>query len=253
MSTYGLGNVSFELSQYDEAEKNYLKTLEMAEELKSEFLMANIYNNLGAIENIRGNRLQAIAFYSKAIPLFKNISDNYGVARSYNNIGMTYADEENWIAADEFYGKSLGLSDGFGFTPLKSVTFLNRALAKCRLNNFDEANEYNYKAYRLLKQLKDELGLAEYHKVQGIINKEQKNLAESRKHFTTAIEKYLSLQNQLGIAETQLELGSLEISNKKEDEALRWFKKAKDNFQILGIKEKVKQLETRISAIEKGS
>jgi len=250
MATYGLGNIFFEISQYEESKNYYYQALKIAEELDSHSLRANIYNNLGAIESILGNRLKAIAMYSEGIPLFKKIGDNYGLARLYNNIGMTYAEEESWSKANESYGKSLSISDVHGLAPMKSITFLNRALAFAHLRDFEEAREYNFKAHRLLTQLNDELGLAEYYKIGGIIEREEGSWVEARKNLQKALEKFGILENQLGCAESQYELGKLALAESNPEEMIIWYQKAIKSYRGLGIKDKVKRIEEQMERFQ---
>lgn len=80
MAEYGLGNINFELANYQISYKYYEHALQLAEELQAKQLMANVYNNLGALENIRSHRMRAIALYSRSIPLFKSLGDNFGLA-----------------------------------------------------------------------------------------------------------------------------------------------------------------------------
>jgi tetratricopeptide (TPR) repeat protein len=251
MATYGLGNIYFEISQYSLAEQHYQSALSSAQKINSKYLMANIYNNLGAIRSIQGDRLNAIALYSQGITLFTEISDNYGVARLYNNIGMTYADENNWEKANEFYGKSLTISDQFGFVPMKAITFLNRALALSYLREFEEAREYNFKALRLLSRLKDELGLAEYYKIQGMIEREQKNWSQAKTFFQDAIEKYESLNNQLGCAETEYELGLLEYAKSNLKQMKKRFEESIARYKMLGIEDKINLVKSKMAELQK--
>jgi tetratricopeptide (TPR) repeat protein len=250
MANYGLGNIHFELGEYEKSCKFYEAALSTANGLEDKQLMANIFNNMGAIANIRGHRMRAIRLYSKSIPIFKNLSDNFGLARVYNNIGMTHADENNWQHANEFYGQSLMFSDVMGLIPLKSITFLNRASALTHLKKFNEAREYNFKALRLLEHLKDELGMAEYHKIQGIIEREQNNWQEAGEHLQKALEKYGAAEGKLGCAESEEELGRLAKAMNNYKEAVLWFNKALTSYQELGLKERVKIIENQLHKLE---
>jgi len=250
MANYGLGNIHFELGEYEKSCKFYEAALSAANGLEDKQLMANIFNNMGAIANIRGHRMRAIRLYSKSIPIFKNLSDNFGLARVYNNIGMTHADENNWQHANEFYGQSLMFSDVMGLIPLKSITFLNRASALTHLKKFNEAREYNFKALRLLEHLKDELGMAEYHKIQGIIEREQNNWQEAGEHLQKALEKYGAAEGKLGCAESEEELGRLAKAMNNYKEAVLWFNKALTSYQELGLKERVKIIENQLHKLE---
>ncbi|MFQ5674308.1 MAG: tetratricopeptide repeat protein [bacterium] len=250
MASYGIGNIFFELGNYETACEHFEKALELAENLQAEKLLANIFNSLGAIENIRGQRMRAIAFYSKSIPIFKRLSDHLGLARVYHNIGMTHADDKNWQTANEFYGKSLRLSDVMGLSPLKSITFLNRALALTHLQRYNEAREYNFKACRLLERLKDELGMAEYHKIQGIIERNEGNWRDATDHLQRALRKFDALKNKLGRAECQQELGRLAIDLHNKEDAVAWFTAACTSYRDLVLDNKVGEIRKQLQRLE---
>jgi len=251
MASYGLGNVYFELTDYEKSYQYFERALSFAENLQDKQLMANVFNNLGALENIRSDRMKAIALYSKSIPLFKSLGDNFGLARIYHNIGMTHADENNWDKANEFYGQSLFVSDVMGLVPLKSITFLNRALALARMKQFDEAREYNVKAFRLVERLKDKLGLAEYHKIQGIIETEQRNWPEAMKHFEEAVDGFRKYENKLGLAESCCEFATLSLKMQRLDQAKAWFTQAQTLYRSLNVDGKVAEIDRELEKLSR--
>ncbi len=249
MAHYGLGNVFFELSRYSLSREHFEKALEITRGIHAKTLTANILNNLGALENVNGNRLRAISLYSQCVPVYQSLGDNLGLARIYNNIGITWADERDWEKANEFYGKSLGVSDVMGLTPLKTLTFLNRTYTLIHLHKFSEAREYNFKAYRHLKKLKDELGLAEYHKNQGIIEREDGDFQSAKTHFTTALQKYQKLNSKLGGAEADYEMGLLAIKMDDVSAAKAHFQAAFTSFVNLGLTEKAQAVEIQLNML----
>jgi tetratricopeptide (TPR) repeat protein len=240
MILYGLGNINFEKAEYKEAQQNYNQALDFANQAQDKSLIALLLNNLGIVANVTGNLMKAISLYSKAIPLYKENEDSTGLARIYNNIGMTYADEHNWEQANQFYGKSLGVTGALGLAPLKSITFLNRALALAHLNETDDAREYSYKAIRLLEDLNDELGIAEYHKIQGILEAKAQNWSESEKHFIEAIETFSKYDNKLGQAESLLERAVSNGTQNHVNDVQNWLLKAYELFRQMHLSKKAK-------------
>ncbi|HEX9653422.1 MAG TPA: tetratricopeptide repeat protein, partial [bacterium] len=230
----------------DLSQKHYEQALALSEALGAKQLTANMFNSLGAVENTRGHHMKAIAHYSQSIPLFQSLNDNFGLARVYHNIGMTFADEGNWEEANRFYGQSLRVSDAMGLVPLKSITFLNRALTLAHLRRFDDAREYNFKAQRLLKQLKDELGLAEYHKVQGILEREQGEWQAATSHLKLALKKFNEKSSKLGQAETQHELAKLAEAMGQLRQVRVWLQQALQSYRDLGIKSKMTLVEEQL-------
>jgi tetratricopeptide (TPR) repeat protein/nucleoside-triphosphatase THEP1 len=252
MANYGLGNVYLENSEFINAKTCYKTALELLENDANLTLKANIYNNMGIIENILGNRLKAIALYSKCIPIYQKLEDKIGLARVYTNIGISYADEKLWEKANEFYSKSLQVCDTMGFLQIKATTFINRASALIYLNRLEEAREYNTKAFKVYERLKDHLGLAEYYKIQGIIDRATDNINDAVKHFSTSLEIFMSVENKLGIAETKLELGKLYLQNNDFDSATRWLEEAKAIYHELNINDKYTEIEQMIDHCKNG-
>ena len=243
IANLGLGIIYFELSDYKLAHRYYEQTLQLAHQLNAVKLEANVLNNLGVMENVQGHFLRAIGLYSKSIPLFRKLGDNEGLAGIYHNIGMTHAEKGDWKEANKFYGKSLGVSDEMGLQPLKSVNFLNRAAALAHLKKFEEAREYNFKAQRLLTQMRDELGLAEYLKIQGVIEREERNREKASQYFELALKKFDALENKLGRAETEFELVLLAEKEEDRDAQEKWARKSVQSFHALGIDAKARKIE----------
>ncbi len=239
---YGLGNVYLELSEYDQSRSYYQEALTYAQQANFKHLQANLLNNLGIIENITGNSLKSIGLYSRCIPIYKELGDNFGLAHIYNNIGMTYAEEKSWQKANEFYGKSLRLSDTEGFTHLKSITFLNRAIAFLNMGDIEEAREYNFKALRLVEKLKDHLGMAEYYKIQGMIEREVGNYPTAKNHFDLAYHYFRNYKNKLGMAEVALEKAILARAESDTKALNTWVKVALKSYNDLKNYRKVEEI-----------
>lgn len=253
MANYGIGDVHFEMAQYDQARQHFQEALTIAKQLNNKQLLANILNNLGAVENVRSEHLRAISLYSECISIYQYMADDLGLARIYHNIGMSHADQKNWQEANTFYGKSLGISDSLGIRPLKSITFLNRALALAYMRNFEAAREYNFKALELLKHLDDDLGIAEYHKIQGVIEREQGDGATACEQFNRALQQFQAMGNKLGVAETLHEMGLLESAPGEDKEGVDYLDQAREGYQELGLHQKVKVVEQLIENVAETS
>ncbi len=245
----GMGNIYFEQSEYEKALSHYQTALDLAQATNDQTNQANILNNMGVVQSILGNRVGAIALYSQSIPIYKITGDNYGLARVYNNIGITYADEGNWKQANAFYGKSLSVSDVMGLVPLKSTTFLNRAIALIHLKRLEEAEEYILKARRLLDRLHDEVGIAECYRIQGMMYRVKGNHSGAQEHLFTSLKKFNKVNNPLGIAETQYELGLLFASLQDYGQVEEWLYNARDTFIKMGLMEKVQEITARLESI----
>jgi predicted ATPase len=242
LANFGLGCNYFELADFSKSADFYHSAHMIAKENEYAKLMANALNDLGVLKNIQGDYIHAIATYSSSIPIFKKLHDNKGLARVYHNIGMTHAEMNNWMEADKFYGDSLGLADSLGLLPLKLINFLNRSRAKLQMNQLEGAEEYLFKAHRIVEKLDDKLSEAEYHKIKGIVERHKEHFNSAKRHFQTAIEIFSEHQNKLGLAETEYEMSRLAAAMGDEKNRKKWLQKSYQNYQDIGIAFKVKKL-----------
>jgi tetratricopeptide (TPR) repeat protein len=254
---YGLASTNFEMGNYTVSRQHFEEAITIIQKLNGKpsvtTLNARILNNLGALESVTGNHMQAIQRYSQSIPLYEKADDSYGLAQVYNNIGLTYAEGQNWAEANNSYGKSLSYCDLVGNIPLKSIIFLNRAYAFTQLDKIEEAEEYNTKAHRLVKKIDDQLSMAEFHKIQGIVERKEGHWIKAINHFDTALEKFKTLNNMLGYAESAYERGLLALDMNDEKDFNKWLKLSMRNYRELGLGKKViditKTLNSHISNV----
>ncbi|GAB4333097.1 MAG: hypothetical protein Kow0037_11250 [Calditrichia bacterium] len=247
LANYGSGVVLFELGRYNKARLCYQKALEISEKITADALAAHLYNSLGVLENVTGNRLKAVAYYSKSIPLFKKLGDKNGLANIYHNIGMSFVDDEKWEQANSFYGKCLAVADEMGLRPLKANAFLNRAFALVKQGKLEEAQEYNEKARRLLTILNDVLGLAEHHKIQGVIYRERKEFEKADREFQSALKIFKSRENKLGLGETHWEMVILNNLLENPSELQSNWKKVIEYFEAMGLQKRLNGLKKIVS------
>jgi len=243
LANYGLASVHFELGNYKQSKKFYERALDDIKRIEHKSFEADILNNLGAVESVTGNSMQAVARFSDSIPIYEELDDSYGLAQVYNNLGLTYADGKKWHDADLCYRKCLTICDKIGIIPLKSIVFLNRAYALIQLDELAKGEEYNTKALRLVKQMNDQLGIAEYHKNLGVINRKSSNWGEARNNFEKAQKLYQSLDNRLGLADTAYEHGLLSYDMDDEAEFEKWFEKSIQGYMEIGLEQRVHSLE----------
>jgi len=243
LASYGIASVHFELANYKLSKRHFERALDDVKKTNHKSFEADILNNLGAVESVTGESLKAVARYSESIPIYESLSDDYGLAQVYNNLGLTYADGKKWEDAHNCYRKSLYICDKIGIIPLKSIVFLNRAYALAQLDDLPTAEEYNSKALRLIERMNDQLGMAEYHKNQGVIKLRQTDWDEAKQNLEKAMDLYKSLDNKLGYAESAYEMGILASEMNNEAEFENWFDIAIDICNEIGLKQKIHIIE----------
>jgi len=94
---------------YDDAEIYFKKALQYAERSKNKTAKAKINNNIGIIEDTKGNFAKALEYYKNALVFYERQSNIDGIEKVLNNIGIVYEEMEMYSKALKYYKKSLKL------------------------------------------------------------------------------------------------------------------------------------------------
>lgn len=116
------------IGNFEEAEKNYLKAIELNPELWE------AYYNLGILYHENNNINSAIEFYKRSIDL------NHGFYLSYYNLGNAYREIIRLDEALSCYEKSIELKHDY------SEAYYNIGVIKELINNYDDALKYYNRA-----------------------------------------------------------------------------------------------------------
>jgi tetratricopeptide (TPR) repeat protein len=105
---YRLGELLLKLGQYGKAEQLYSAVLEQTPSSKEQ---ADIYYQLGRINNFQDDYEKAILFYEKALEIDqKSLPSNHlSLANTYNNIGAVYDNMKEYSNALCYYQKALDI------------------------------------------------------------------------------------------------------------------------------------------------
>jgi tetratricopeptide (TPR) repeat protein len=103
-----LGQLLIKMANFDKAEEIYQILLQDQSKYNGERL-AHLYNQIGGINQQKGDYKEALKFYQKTLQLCqKSLSPNHpNLATTYNNIGQVYHNMGDYSRALEFYQKTL--------------------------------------------------------------------------------------------------------------------------------------------------
>tara|TARA_R110002051_G_scaffold139763_1_gene212446 strand:+ start:4976 stop:6949 length:1974 start_codon:yes stop_codon:yes gene_type:complete len=139
---------------YDSALYYHTKSLSVNFLTADSIGIANSYNNLGIIEDERGNFETSLAHYFKALKIYEhNANDPDLVPMVLSNIGIVYKKQEEYAMVLDYYQQALELykksTNAFGIT----VTTGNIGSVLLRLKRYDEAITYAHTAADGYKKL----------------------------------------------------------------------------------------------------
>ena len=76
---------------YDEAARQYQRSIDINKRLDDQAGMASAYHNLGALAHERGDYEEAARQYQRALDINEQLGDQAGMASGYHNLGILAA------------------------------------------------------------------------------------------------------------------------------------------------------------------
>jgi len=150
---YQIGYVHYLQGNYDEAEKQYKKTLDECIKKDLIEITGKCYCGIGSIYNQQGKSIESIEEIRKALKIFKETNNLYEQSRCLNNIGVTYGRINFYEEAVLYYSQSLAIAQGIGDKRAEGYMSANIAENYLKLDQTKEAGFYLKKAYSLFNEI----------------------------------------------------------------------------------------------------
>jgi len=148
-----LGNILFDLGDYEDSAEMYTKSLELREKISDKKGIAETYNNLAIVYCDQGNYQKAAEALEKSIHIMKQIGFRVGIAGTSLNLGAIYQDQGKYEEALVLYKKVLDISSDIDNILLKILSYSNIGSVNLDLKNFEEAIPYLEESLSLMEKI----------------------------------------------------------------------------------------------------
>ena len=246
----GIGTVYLEQGEWEKVRKCYGEALRVTRKTRDIKLIAQIFNNLGAMNNILGNWEEAIRYYQKCIPLLEETCNDRGLAEAYHNLGITSVDKGDTGSGDQYFLQSLAKSERIGDVRLSAYSILNRAEIGRLNRDYVMAASLGKKAFMVLKEVDDKLGMAEAYRILGAIERDRGNDTKAEENILVAIDINRRYDNPLGIAESYRELGLTYQRQDRNKDALQALSESFRVFREIKARKSLEDVDREIFALE---
>ena len=109
-----LGNLYFNLREYDLAQEKYQRSLELYQELDVKVGIYSALNNLGLVSSKTGNFQQAIEYYEISLEMKKKADDRARMSNTYGSIGDVYLAWGQETEAKAYFLQAKALQEELG-------------------------------------------------------------------------------------------------------------------------------------------
>jgi tetratricopeptide (TPR) repeat protein len=137
----------------------YEQSLDINERLKNKKSMADLYNNMGYVYDLRGDIPLALQYYEKSLRIYEAAGDKSGIATCLNNIAVVYDNLGDFQKAVFTYEKCFKLMEEIGDKKGMATALNNIGFVYNNRNEISEALAYNLKALKIEEEIKDKKGM----------------------------------------------------------------------------------------------
>ncbi|MFH1319197.1 MAG: tetratricopeptide repeat protein [Bacteroidota bacterium] len=226
-----LGMVFDYKSEYDQAIKHYLTSLEMYEELGNKKGIASSLNNIGVFYIYQKDDDSALEYFLRSLAILKELGNKSAVASLSNNIGIIYFRNGEYAQAIQYFVQSLEVLEELGSKREIADCLGNIGSVYQKWENYSRALEYHQRSLKMAEELGDRNGMAVSILEIGRIYDKQDYHDKAVDHFqkSLAISKTIGRKHDMMEAYSALASSSVNKNN---------FKGAYEYFQLYtGLKD----------------
>ncbi len=188
--------------------------LKLAIELKFLNGIGEAYRVIGVGKSYQNQIDGSIKNYLIALSYFKESNNSEGVAKVYNNIGNLYRDID-YDKSLENFDKSLKIARKLEIKDLIAGLYLNIGTVNQRKKKYDIALNYYKQSLLMFQQLNNSIGVLQSQQNLGLIYLNLNELEKAEKYLIDAREKAYKNSLNNSIANLNLTLSSVYITQKK--------------------------------------
>jgi tetratricopeptide (TPR) repeat protein len=230
----GLANVAHFRGDYDEAERQYRRALDIDEHLGDQAGMAAAHHNLGVLAQDRGDYDEAARQYQRALDIKAQLDDQAGTATTYHQLGILAQRRWDHDEAARQYQRALDIRERLGDQEGMARSYFQLGVLAHDRGQYDEAARQYQRALDIRERLGDQYEMASTYHQLGILANDRGDYDEAARQYQRALDIRERLGQQSGMAATYHQLGNYAYLRGDHDEAARQYQRALDIFERLG-------------------
>ena len=201
-----LGVLAQARGDYDEAARQYQRSLDISERLGDQAGMATTYHSLGVLAQERGDYDEAARQYQRSLDILERLGDQPGIARSYHQLGCLAFLRRDYDEAARQYQHSLDISERLGDQDDTATSYHNLGVLAQERGDYDEAARQYQRSLDILERLGDQDDAATSYSQLGILEADRSGPVAAVIAWHV---KALAIRLRLGVPQAVIDLRRL--------------------------------------------
>lgn len=226
-----IGWIQFLRGNFDEALSNLTQALKLVEQSNQYNVIASIHNRLGAVAYHQRDYERSAAHVRKSLVLRETIGDLAGVARLYNNLGLLGLIRGDLRDAETNFLQAIELLERIGDAEGIALAYTNLGLVQYDRGNFESAQQNLERSLNAAKQIGHRFYQGRALMYVGRLKTAQGFFGQSEELLRESIAILEGLSAQDNLIDAMYYLGENCFSQGDLDGALIWLDKADEMIQ----------------------
>ena len=227
-SYHQFGMLAHARGDYDEAARQYQRSLDINERLSNQPGMASSYHQLGIVAQARGDYDEAARQYQRSLDINERLSNQPGMASSYHQFGMLAHARGDYDEAARQYQRSLDINERLGDRPGMASSYHQLGIVAQARGDYDEAARQYQRSLDINERLGNQPGMASSYHQLGMLAHARGDYDEAARQYQRSLDINERLSNQPGMASSYHQLGTLAQARGDYDEAARQYQRSLD-------------------------
>jgi len=244
------GLIKTRQGKYDQAEKDFLKALEISKNIGSDKEIALIYQGLGIIYNNKGIYDDSLDYFKEALGKLEKIEDLKLEASVLNNMGNVFLNRSDLDKALGYFERSLEIRKKVGDKCDIASTLNNIGVVYLNKCHLKRSMEYHQKSHKISKEIGDQEGIAG-----SLINIGESllmrgNLDMALENLKKSLDICEKINLSRGSAIALINLGSIYLQKGDLDEAKKTYREGFTLCESIGYKRNLPHLLNGLADID---
>ena len=212
-------------------------------------LAAEIQRLFGVVAAVRGQSVEAVVRCSKALVCYRRLSNRVAMCRAIHELGTVHLAQDRWEPSLVCYQAAARLARELGTTDLLTRALVGQARAHSGGGNTDAASAACLAARALMSQTQDRTGLAACALAEAGIRRHRAQYAAAEELLLEWKPVLRGLENLLGVAECDRELGLLRRQRGDIEGTRQYLEASSRRFREIGALGEARKAHRLLSAI----
>ena len=232
--------IKYSNSQPDSVFELTIYHYDLAERKNSKREMVKALNDRTFALCIKGKQDEALVEMNKAVDILSHLDDKIGLAKVYNNMGSVYLFQHKYQESIKYYSKSLDFYQNQKEEKFIQAEILNNiGLVYYQINHFELALEYYHKALEFYRETETENQIGNIWLNIGMIDLKEKRYHQAIRNNQKAIKIFQSINDQFSLANSYVLFAEAYKELSQIDTALFYAKKSFEINKFTGSKNQI--------------